>query len=131
LGDDISQWQWQNDVQMTHEHPLGEVEWLAKYFNVGPLPSAAGTEAINNLMFFAEGDDLKIMMGPSTRRVIDFGDIENSWGINPTGQSGVVSDKHYQDQAVDYSQGQFRHQYISAQEVKQNSEGILEFVPAQ
>ncbi|MDQ7048588.1 MAG: penicillin acylase family protein [Enterobacterales bacterium] len=129
LGDNISQWQWQNDVQMTHEHPLGKVEWLASLFNVGPLPSAAATESINNLMFIADGDDLKIMMGPSTRRVIDFGDIDNSWGINPTGQSGVFTDKHYQDQALDYAQGRFRHHYISAESIAKNSEGVLNLIP--
>ncbi len=130
LGQDIAQWQWQNDVQMLHEHPFGNNEWLADIFNVGPLPSAAGIETINNLMFQQRGDDLKIFLGPSTRRVIDFGDIENTWGINPTGQSGVVTDKHYQDQAVDYSQGRYRNQYISSEKILENSEGFLELVPA-
>jgi len=129
FGDDINEWTWKNDIKMVHEHPLGKVKPLDKLFNVGPLPSEAGVEAINNLMFRQEGDELKVIMGPSTRRVIDFGDIENTWGILPTGQSGVVSDKHYDDQAIDYSNGNFRHHYITKKDVLDNLESELVLVP--
>ncbi len=129
FGDDLAQWSWQGDIKMVHEHPLGKVSPLDKFFNVGPLPSEAGVEAINNLMFKRDGDELKIIMGPSTRRVIDFGDVENSWGINPTGQSGVVTDHHYQDQAVDYSKGNFRHHWISQEKVQDNLQSVLTLVP--
>lgn len=129
FGNNISEWSWKNDIKMVHEHPLGKVSPLDKLFNVGPLPSEAGLEAINNLMFKSDGDELKIIMGPSTRRVIDFGDIENSWGINPTGQSGVVTDHHYQDQAVDYSRGNFRHHWISQKTVQDNLQSVLTLTP--
>lgn len=129
FGDDLTLWTWQNDIKMVHEHPLGKISPLDQFFNVGPLPSEAGIEAINNLSFKQFGDELKIMMGPSTRRVIDFADVENSWGINPTGQSGVVTDRHYDDQAVDYSQGKFRHHYITDKQVQENLEGELLLVP--
>jgi len=129
FGKNIDQWRWGNDIKMVHEHPLGKVSPLDSIFNVGPLPSEAGAEAINNLSFKQVGDELKIMMGPSTRRVIDFGDIENSWGINPTGQSGVATDVHYDDQADDFSKGQFRYHWISPQKVKENLQGELVLVP--
>jgi len=129
FGEDLSQWTWAHDIKMVHEHPLGKVSPLDKIFNVGPLSTEAGAEAINNLSFKQVGDELKIMMGPSTRRVIDFGDIENSWGINPTGQSGVVTDHHYDDQAEDYSKGNFRHHWITAEKVQQHLEGELLLVP--
>ncbi len=129
LGSDIGQWQWQQDVQMVHEHPLGKVEPFDKLFNVGPLPSSGGVEAVNNIMFISNGDDLNIMMGPSTRRIIDFGDITNSWGINPTGQSGVPFDRHYDDQAMLYARGEYRAQYISKEDVKNNSKEKLILIP--
>ena len=47
----------------------------------------------------------------------------------PTGQSGVVGDKHYDDQALDYSLGKFRHQYITEKQVRDNLEGELVFIP--
>lgn len=129
LGNNLAEWTWENDVNMVYEHPLGSVEPLDKIFNVVPLPSSGGVEAINNIMLTSKNDQLDIMMGPSTRRVIDFGDITNTWGINPTGQSGVPMDEYYQDQALDYSQGKFRPQYITEEDVKANSGGLLVFVP--
>ncbi len=129
FGNDVAQWSWKNDIKMVHEHPLGKISPLDKFFNVGPLTSEAGVEAINNLMFKSDGDELKIIVGPSTRRVIDFGDIENSWGINPTGQSGVVTDLHYQDQAIDYSKGNFRHHWISQQQIQDHLESVLTLMP--
>jgi penicillin amidase len=68
-------------------------------------------------------------MGPSTRRIIDFGDIENSWGINPTGQSGLFADPHYDDQAEDYSKGKFRNHYITPKQVQDHLGGELILVP--
>ncbi|KAG1648085.1 hypothetical protein GQR58_030101 [Nymphon striatum] len=48
---------------------------------------------------YSESGEYKVTGGPSTRRVIDFSDIENSMSIIPTGQSGNPFSKHYQDQA--------------------------------
>jgi len=125
LGVDMQQWQWSNEVQLTHEHILGKVKPLDKLFNVGPFPSRAGIEAVNNLKFKSEGDELKIIVGPSTRRIIDFADVSHSFGINPTGQSGVVFDRHYADQAEDYANGKFRSQYINKKDILANLEGKL------
>ncbi len=129
FGENTADWAWEFDVKMVHEHPLGKVSPLDKLFNVGPLPSEAGIEAINNLKFVLNGDDLKVMMGPSTRRVIDFSDPNKSWGILPTGQSGIVSDEHYDDQALDYALGKFRRHYTTPQAVQENLASELVFTP--
>jgi len=129
FGNNSNNWTWGNDTQLVHEHPLGAVPALAKLFNVGPLNNEAGQEAINNLAFKIKDDELIIVMGPSTRRIIDFGDITNSWGINPTGQSGLFTDPHYDDQALDYVNGKFRHHYITPEQVRDNLEGELTLVP--
>ncbi len=128
-GDDLTQWTWENEASVVYEHPLGKQKPLDKLFNVGPLPTSQGMEVINNTRLKQDGKNLKITMGPSTRRVIDFGDIENSWGILPTGQSGVVLDKHYDDQAIAYSFGKFRHQYITDNKIQENLASELVLVP--
>ncbi len=128
-GDNLKQWTWENEASVVYEHPLGQQAPLNRIFNVGPFPISQGMETINNLRLKEEGDNLKVTMGPSTRRIIDFADIENSWGILPTGQSGVVGDKYYDDQALDYSLGKFRHQYITEKQVRDNLEGELIFYP--
>jgi penicillin amidase len=128
-GESLADWTWGRDIQTVHQHPLGRNQLLGNVYNVGPFESNAGIEVINNLSLTAVGDELNVMMGPSTRRVIDFGDIENSWGINPTGQSGVVTDEHYDDQAFDYSVGNFRHQYITKSKIEENLKSKLLLVP--
>ncbi len=127
LGHDTQKWQWRNEVQMIHPHILGKVNYLDKIFNVGPFPSRAAIEGVNNLMFKTEADHLGIIMGPSTRRIIDFADINHTLGINPTGQSGVPFDPHYADQAEDYANGKFRPQYLDKKEIEANLEGKLLF----
>ncbi|MGB0494945.1 MAG: penicillin acylase family protein [Kangiellaceae bacterium] len=128
-GNDIESWTWENEASVTYEHPLGTQAPFDTVFNVGPYSTRQGMETINNTRLKQVGDDLKITMGPSTRRVIDFGDIENSWGILPTGQSGVLGDPHYDDQAEDYSLGKFRHQFITEEKVLNNLEGKIIFSP--
>jgi len=128
-GTNLQSWSWKNEATVVYEHPLGKQKPLDMLFNVGPFPINQGMETINNARLKEEGDGFKITMGPSTRRIIDFGDIENSWGILPTGQSGVAGDKHYDDQALDYSNGKFRPQYITEDQVLDNLEGRLVFLP--
>lgn len=56
--------------------------------------------------------------GPSTRRVIDFSDIEKSVSILPTGQSGNPLSDHYKDQAEKYNKGEFVPMLLNDKEIK-------------
>ena len=67
--------------------------------------------------------------GPSSRRVIDFSDIENSWGILPTGQSGNPLSAHYSDQAEIYNAGNFRKMMLNKGEIIKTSTKLV-FIPA-
>ena len=129
LGDDISQWQWKESLVLEHAHPLGNVKPLNSLFNIGPFEAAGGNETINNMIFKISDEDFKASWGPSTRRIIDFGEIDKSWGINPTGQSGVVMDKHYGDQGEMFSKGEFRHQYTKKSDIMAHKEGSLVLNP--
>ena len=129
FGSDIDKWQWKQSLKLVHSHPLGNVSALAPLFNVGPFEAAGGNETINNMIFKISDENFTTLAGPSTRRIVDFGDLNNSWGINPTGQSGVVLDKHYKDQALMFSKGLFRHQYIEKSDILAHKEGVLEFYP--
>jgi len=70
----------------------------------------------------------KVTSIPSTRRIVDFSDIENSISILPTGQSGNPLSKHYKDQAELYLKGEFRKMMINEAEIK-NSSNLLSFKP--
>jgi len=126
LGENVSDWKWGKVHTVEHEHPLGKVKALRGLFNVGPFDSPGSNEVINNL-FFGFNDDGKyyIKGGPSTRRIVDFADVENSWSILPTGQSGNPFSKHYDDQAEMYNAGKFRKMKLNKQEIVKTSTKLV------
>ncbi len=121
--------QWQYHMNALHQHPFGLNENLAGIFNIGPYPVAGGNETVNNMIFKLNDEPFIAIHGPSTRRIIDFNDFSNSWGINPTGQSGVVTDKHYDDQAQMYHKGEFRPQILSSEQLNKAETTTLIFSP--
>lgn len=129
FGTNRDQWKWENVHTLEHEHPIGQIAALRSFFNVGPFPVEGTREVINNMAFpYDETGYYKTNSGPSTRRIIDFSDVENSISILPTGQSGNPFSKHYEDQAEMYVKGEFRKMMMNEEEVK-NQEEILIFSP--
>ena len=119
LGTDIKAWNWGKVHTLEHNHPLGKIAALKKYFNVGPFAINGAREVINNRGFDYNDSGLyNVNAGPSTRRIIDFSDIENSISILPTGESGNPFSKHYKDQAEMYNKGEFRKMKINEEEIK-------------
>lgn len=130
LGNQVSNWTWNKVHTLEHKHPLGEVAALRSYFNVGPFEINGSNEVINNLMFtFTEGGNHQVKAGPSTRRIIDFSDIENSVSILPTGQSGNPLSEHYDDQVKMYNEGKFRKMKMNKKEIQESSRKLI-FKPA-
>ena len=126
LGNDLSAWTWNKVHTLEHPHPMGQIALLKKIFNVGPFEVAGSNEVINNLMFdFTDTGKYNVKGGPSTRRVIDFSDIENSMSILPTGQSGNPFSKHYNDQAEMYSLGKFRKMKLNKEEIIKTSTKLV------
>ncbi len=128
-GEDSEKWTWGKAHTVTHGHPLGRQKPLNLLFNVGPFAAPGGRETPNNLSNAIGPAPWEVSYGPSTRRVIDFADAGKAVGINPVGQSGVLFDKHYADQSVRYSQGQYVPQHLSAADVKTNTASSLTLQP--
>ena len=126
LGSSVSRWGWGKVHTVEHEHPLGKVAALRKLFNVGPFAAPGSNEVINN-QFFGYNDEGRYYVkgGPSTRRVVDFSDIENSWSILPTGQSGNPFSKHYDDQAEMFNAGKFRKMKLNKEEIIRTSTKLV------
>ena len=126
LGSDVNQWKWEKVHQVSFQHPIGKIKLLRKFFNVGFFPIAGSNEVINN-QFFTYTDDamLQVKGGPSTRRIIDFSDIENSWSVLPTGQSGNPMSKHYDDQANLFVEGKFRKMKLNKAEIVKTSTKLI------
>jgi penicillin amidase len=129
LGKDVNSWTWNRVHTVEHQHPLGQVAALRSVFNVGPFEVPGSAEVINNLFFnFTDSGEYQVKGGPSTRRVIDFSDIENSTSILPTGQSGNPFSKHYNDQAEMYATGKFRKMKLNKEEIIKTSTKLV-FIP--
>nr|WP_299385495.1 penicillin acylase family protein [Allomuricauda sp.] len=129
FGPDASQWTWDKVHTLEMPHPIGQVESLRSFFNVGPYPVNGTREVINNMNFTYDGTGYhKVNVGPSTRRVVDFSDVENSVSILPTGQSGNPFSAHYKDQAEMFIAGEYRKMMMNKEEI-QNSGSLLTFRP--
>jgi penicillin amidase len=126
LGDDINSWTWNKVHSIEHQHPMGRVASLRKYFNVGPYEVNGGKEVINNMSFSLDSTGYyKVSSGPSTRRVIDFSDVEGSMSILPTGQSGNPLSTHYNDQAQKYVDGEFVPMLLNKEVIKKSKHKLV------
>jgi penicillin amidase len=126
LGNSVSAWTWNKVHVVEYQHPLGKVDALRKIFNVGPFEVSGSNEVINNQMFdYTDDSKYTVNGGPSTRRIIDFSDIENCWSILPTGQSGNPLSAHYKDQAEMYNAGTFRKMKLNKEEIIRTSTKLV------
>lgn len=130
LGKDATNWGWGNAHTLTHSHPLAAQKPLNWLFNVGPFPAPGGHEVPNNLSSPLGPAPWAVSYGPSTRRVIDFAAPGQSVGINPVGQSGVLFDAHYADQAPIFIAGGYLSQHLSEADVAAHTRSTLTLNPA-
>ncbi len=130
FGPDRAQWTWGRAHTLTHNHPLGQQKPLDKLFSVGPFAAPGGREIPNAMSSPLGPAPWAVTNGPSTRRIIDFADATQALGGNPVGQSGVVFDRHYHDQAQAYVQGRYVRQWLSEQDVARNTRDTLTLQPA-
>jgi penicillin amidase len=130
-GNDPARWTWGRAHTLTHGHPLGKLPPLNWLFDVGPFPSPGGHETPNNLSNPIGPLPLAVNYGPSTRRVIDFAAPERSQGINPVGQSGVLGDPHYADQATLHVRGEYQPQRLDDADINAHARSTLRLLPSQ
>ena len=126
LGSNLQKWTWNKVHTIEHPHPMGKIALLRPFFNVGPFEINGSSEVINNLQFPLTEDGLyKVNAGPSSRRVIDFSEVENAINISPTGQSGNIFSKHYADQSKMFVHNQFRKMKLNKEEIIQTSKKLV------
>lgn len=130
LGSDPQTWLWSRVHDVEHKHILGKLKPLDWFFNVGPFVVEGSTEVVNNFLFKFSTGHKDVFAGPSTRRIIDFGNPTHSLGINPTGQSGYFANHHYRDQAAMFHQGEYRLQLMDRADLERGEMKRLWLRPA-
>lgn len=126
LGSNPDDWQWKKVHKVEFQHPIGKVKLFSSFFNVGSFPISGTNEVINNQLFtYTDDAEIDVKGGPSTRRIIDFSDIENSWSVLPTGQSGNPMSKHYDDQSELFLNGKFRKMKLNKAEIIKTSTKLV------
>ncbi len=126
FGNDIQNWTWDKAITVTHKHAFDKVASLKSFFNVGPFVTNGSNEVLNNQIFDINKSGIyEVKGGPSTRRIIDFSDVENSVAILPTGQSGNVFSKHYKDQAQKYLEGRFVKMMLNKEEIQLSIDKLI------
>jgi penicillin amidase len=130
FGKSLASWTWGQAHTVTHNHLLAQRKPLGLLFSVGPFPAPGGHEIPNNFAHLIGPAPWTATYGPSTRRLIDFADPTQALGINPVGQSGVLFDPHYADQARTYIQGGYLPMHLSPADVASHSRSTLMLQPA-
>ncbi len=123
-------WEWGKIHTLTHNHPLGKIKALKKYFSVGPIPIKGGREVINNQNFVMDTTGIfDVIAGPAVRTIIDLDNINGAVSINPTGQSGHFLSPHYNDQAQMFAEVKYRPQLMDSLDVAKGTQSILILKP--
>lgn len=130
LGKSPNDWGWGHAHTLTHRHPLAGQQPFDWLFNVGPFDAPGAREVPNNLSTPIGPAPWAVSYGPSTRRIIDFAAPDKARAINPVGQSGVLFDAHYGDQAAAYMVGGYMPKYLTEKDVAANTRNTLTLIPA-
>ncbi len=129
LGNDLKKWNWGKVHTIEYEHPLGKVKPLNMILNLGPFSIDGGNNVINKIMSKPGDHNFKVTSLPSTRRIINLGNKENSYSMNPSGNSGNFWSDHYDNQVQPYIKGEYRKIYFSKKEVTYNAVKKLLIIP--
>lgn len=97
FGNEMKNWQWGELHTVTLQHPFGLRKPLDKIFNIGPFPYGGGATSLVSGEYSFH-DPFAVTVGASLRQITDMAKPHESLRILPTGQSGQVLQKHYDDQ---------------------------------
>lgn len=131
LGEDSNGWTWGHLHTLELVHPIGKVKPFNKIFNIGPIEISGAEQEINNQKSSSYTDGFKVMVGPSTRRIIDFARPEVAWGILPAGNSGHLLSPFYKDQLELFVKGLYREEWLDEKDILAHQTHQLSLVPAE
>ncbi len=109
FGENIITWQWGKRNTKTYKHILHIRSIIARLFNlnIGPF-DGYGSNSNFNVSEYNFDNSYNQISGTSIRRIFDLSDMNTSYSILPTGQSGLPKSVHYADQVELFNNQSFR-----------------------
>jgi penicillin amidase len=127
LGKDDRDWLWGDLHTRTFRSELG-IGPLSLIFNRGPFPTDGGSSLVNNNSW-NEAKDYDVVVLPSMRMIVDLANLENSYTIHTTGQSGHAFHPHYIDMADLWGMNVLHPMLWSREQVESAQESWLTLTP--
>ena len=124
-------WEWGKIHTITYPtNLLGEagIPILTNIVNIGPIESSGSNFAINSTDW-GFGDDFTIGSYPSMRMVVDLSNLDNSRTVLPSGQSGHVMSRYYDDQVDNWIENDMYTNYFSRETVELNQKDLMYLRP--
>ena len=123
VGPNINNWQWGRAHSLTHEHKLGSskvLDWIFG-FNIGPYFSG-GSDKSPNAGGYSFNNPYKQIAGASMRRIVNFDNLNETYMVIPTGQSGLYNSEHYSDQAHLFHSGKYRKTWFNESHIRSSED---------
>ena len=135
LGDDPKKWEWGEIHTITYStNLLGQagIAPLTALVDIGPLSVSGSANTINATGWSFDGDySIADKFGhPSMRMIVDLSNFDNSMTVLPTGQSGHVMSKHYDDQVENWIQNNMLPQYFGREVIEANKKSVMHLTPS-
>ncbi len=116
LGDETKNWQWGKLHTITLQHPFGLKKPLDKVFSIGPFPYGGGSTSMMSGEYsfndVLQPNDLSkpfgVTVGASFRHIVDMSKPQEARTVLPSGQSGQVFTRHYDDQTALWLHGAYK-----------------------
>jgi penicillin G amidase len=129
FGGEMKEWRWGRLHTLTLRHPFGRISVLQSIFNIGPYEVGGDGTTINNGEFFFP-TPYEMTLGPSTRQIVDFGNINDALSVIPSGESGQPLHEHYSDQFPMWKNGEYHELPLDERTVSARSKNILYLTPS-
>jgi len=120
-GGDPSKWRWGAMHRVKFEHPLGSAIPFG-LLNIGPFERPGDDDTVNDAPFHLT-TPYDLRSHASLRTVVDLADVDSSWSVLPTGQSGQPAAKHWGDQTPLWLRGDLKPMPLSRSRI--DAEGTL------
>jgi penicillin G amidase len=128
FGDWPPDWHWGRLHTATFAHPFGSIRPLDLIFNFGPIGVPGDGYTVFNTGFDQSkpyGDQTVSSM----REIIDLSDLDGSWWIQTTGESGQPLNSHYADLTPMWRDVKYAPLYFTREAVEKVNSGDLVLMP--